>query len=241
MLVLLEKIIVYDVPIWEQLLRLFLSAILGAVFGMERELKNKPAGFITFMLVSLGSCLIALLQLNLVKMTVSLNNDAIGKADPGRIIAQVVSGIGFLGAGTIIHNRGSVKGITTAALLWVSAAVGLVIGIGGVENYVIAIATCALFFPFSLVCRKLGRKFAETKRIHRVLIVFDEKLEKDLIDILTQHGAIIKKTFFHNKYHDNGCSYKEVYFYISLSKGLDYEEFISSLANCNIIEQIEET
>lgn len=240
MFIILSKTLLYDVPIWEQLLRLFLAAILGAIFGIERELKNKPAGFITFMLVLLGSCLIALLQLNLIKMVIEANSDAIGKADPGRIIAQVVSGVGFLGAGTIIHNRGNVKGITTAALLWVSAAVGLVVGVGGISNYVIAIATCLLFFPLSLIVRKLGRKFAENKRVHRVLIIFDEKYEKDLINILVNQGAIIKKTFFHNKYHDNGKSYKEVYFYLSLSKHLDYEDFISSLSNCSIIEQIEE-
>ena len=106
-------------------LRLILACVLGAVFGFEREIKNKPAGYITFLLVSMGSCLFAILQKNILGPETQ---------DKSRIIAQVVSGVGFLGAGTILHNRGSVKGITTAALLWVSAAVGLLIGTGGILN-----------------------------------------------------------------------------------------------------------
>ena len=77
-----EDKVFYDVSIYEQLFRLLLATLLGAVLGMERELKNKPAGFITFMLVSLGSCLIALMQINLVNMTVGV--EAVAKSDPGQ-------------------------------------------------------------------------------------------------------------------------------------------------------------
>ena len=119
---------------WEvmfsMLLRVILACVLGSVFGFEREIKNKPAGYVTFLLVSLGSCLFAILQCNI------LGPDS---QDKSRIIAQVVSGVGFLGAGTILHNRGSVKGITTAALLWVSASIGLLVGTGGIINIFIAI------------------------------------------------------------------------------------------------------
>lgn len=233
-----ENEVFYDVSIYEQLFRLLIATLFGAVLGMERELKNKPAGFITFMLVSLGSCLIALLQINLINMSVEI--DTIAKADPGRIIAQVVSGIGFLGAGTIIHNRGNVKGITTAALLWVSAAIGLVVGIGGIHNYIIATATVLLFFPLSLLSRKMGRKFTETKRVHRILIIFQEEFERELYDTIAQNGAIVKKTFFHNKYHEEGKSFKEVYFYISMTKRTSYEDLISKLSSLEIVAQLEE-
>ena len=183
----------YDVHILEQIFRLFLATLLGAILGMERELKNKPAGFITFMLVSLGSCVIALLQINIVKMTVQVSGDV--NVDATRIIAQVVSGIGFLGAGTIINNRGNVKGISTAALLWVSAAIGLCVGIGGLENYIIAITTVVFIFPLALIARKIAMSYANRKKTHRILIVYDENCEDELNETIYKDGGIIKKIF----------------------------------------------
>src|SRR5690606_8186930 len=111
-----------DALLIEQILRILAATIVGATIGYEREIKNKPAGFFTFTLVCVGSCLIAILQQN-----IYLENPS---SEPGRIIAQVISGIGFLGAGSIIHNRGNVKGLTTAAMLWLASALGLLIGTG---------------------------------------------------------------------------------------------------------------
>ena len=119
----------------EQILQVIGALIVGAAIGYEREIKNKPAGFFTFTLVCVGSCLIAILQKNIVNdaseqiLANPLLADVL-KVDQGRIVAQVVSGIGFLGAGTIIHNRGNVKGITTAAMLWLVSGLGLMIGTG---------------------------------------------------------------------------------------------------------------
>lgn len=228
----------YDVSIYEQIFRIFLATLLGAVLGMERELKNKPAGFITFMLVSLGSCVIALLQINIVKMTVNATGDV--NVDATRIIAQVVSGIGFLGAGTIINNRGNVKGISTAALLWVSAGVGLCVGIGGLNNYVIAVATVVVFFPFVLIARKVAMLYANKKKVHRILIVFDENLEDELNALITQRGGIIKKTFFHNKTIENQISNKEVFYYIAMQKKYNYSELIESIASLEYVIELEE-
>ena len=228
----------YDVHILEQIFRVFLATLLGAVLGMERELKNKPAGFITFMLVSLGSCVIALLQINIVKMTVHASGDV--NVDATRIIAQVVSGIGFLGAGTIINNRGNVKGISTAALLWVSAAVGLCVGIGGLENYIIAVTTVIVFFPFVLVARKVAMIYANKKKVHRILIVYDENLEEELNTVITQHGGIVKKTYFHNKTIENQISNKEVFYYIAMQKKYNYAELIQSIAALDYVVELEE-
>lgn len=228
----------YDVHILEQIFRVFLATLLGAVLGMERELKNKPAGFITFMLVSLGSCVIALLQINIVKMTVHASGDV--NVDATRIIAQVVSGIGFLGAGTIINNRGNVKGISTAALLWVSAAVGLCVGIGGLENYIIAVTTVIVFFPFVLVARKVAMIYANKKKVHRILIVYDENLEEELNTVITQHGGIVKKTYFHNKTIENQISNKEVFYYIAMQRKYNYAELIQSIAALDYVVELEE-
>lgn len=104
-------------------LRILLAIVLGGMIGMERGLKNRPAGLRTYMLVCLGACIVML--------TNQYVYEAFGVGDPVRMGAQVVSGIGFLGAGTIIVTaRNQIKGLTTAAGLWASACVGLALGIG---------------------------------------------------------------------------------------------------------------
>lgn len=106
-------------------LRLMLAAALGGMIGLEREHSGKPAGFRTNMLICMGAALIT-------EVSWIVANDAHnawgGNPDPGRIAAQIVSGIGFLGAGTILHTRGTVQGLTTAATLWVVAAIGMAVG-----------------------------------------------------------------------------------------------------------------
>ena len=103
-----------------------MSVLLGGAIGLERGLKNRPAGLRTYMLVCMGSCL--------VMMTNQYATQVYGAGDPVRMGAQVVSGIGFLGAGTIVvTRRHQIKGLTTAAGLWASAAAGLAIGIGFYE------------------------------------------------------------------------------------------------------------
>ncbi|MDR0839792.1 MAG: MgtC/SapB family protein [Christensenellaceae bacterium] len=108
------------------LLRLLLSALAGGLLGMERERKNRPAGFRTYMLVCVGAAMVMLTN-QFVQQLYNLS-------DPVRMGAQVISGIGFLGAGTIVMTgKNKIKGITTAAGLWVSACCGLAIGVGFYE------------------------------------------------------------------------------------------------------------
>ena len=108
------------------IIRIVLSVVIGGLIGMERELKSRPAGLRTYMVVCLGACLIML--------TNQYVFQTFGTGDPVRMGAQVISGIGFLGAGTImVTRRNQVKGLTTAAGLWTAAGVGLAIGIGFYE------------------------------------------------------------------------------------------------------------
>lgn len=109
---------------YEIALRLFLACVFGGVVGFERERNDSPAGFRTHILVSLGSALIMVLSMYGFNDFNSVNKD------PARLAAQVVSGIGFLGAGTILRDKTSIKGLTTAASLWVVAAIGLAAGAG---------------------------------------------------------------------------------------------------------------
>jgi putative Mg2+ transporter-C (MgtC) family protein len=106
------------------LVRCGAAALCGAMIGLERELKNKPAGFRTNILICLGSAMYMAIGLLLV------NEAGESMADPARIAAQVVTGIGFLGAGCIIQQRERVTGLTTAATIWVVAAIGIVAGAG---------------------------------------------------------------------------------------------------------------
>jgi len=104
-------------------IKIFFSLFLGGLVGLEREIKHKPAGLRTNILICLGSTIIMIVSLNLSKIYGSI-------VDPSRIAAQVVTGIGFIGAGAIIRSRGSVHGLTTAATIWVIAGIGLAIGNG---------------------------------------------------------------------------------------------------------------
>ena len=128
-------------------LRIILAMIMGGVIGYERELKHRPAGFRTYMLVALGSAVTVILSqyLDLMLSTggaESLRENQVGnRTDVVRIGAQVINGIGFIGAGTIlVTSRNEVKGLTTAAGLWASACMGLAIGAGFYECFLIGFA-----------------------------------------------------------------------------------------------------
>lgn len=115
--------------------RLALAAVLGGVIGIERETGGKPAGIRTHALVCLGSALFMLISIKSPEFFPGTKT-----VDPGRIAAGVVTGVGFLGAGTIIRAGGSVKGLTTAASIWTVAAIGLGVGVGYYATAVVATA-----------------------------------------------------------------------------------------------------
>ena len=153
-------------------LRILLAVFLGGLLGLERELKNRPAGMRTYMLVCSGACLIMLTNQYVFQVG--------GIGDPVRMGAQVVSGIGFLGAGTIIVTRHSqIKGLTTAAGLWTSAGVGLALGIGFYEAAVIGcVASVTVMTFLQRMDNKIHRK---TKRMD---IYFELEARVPLGDVL---------------------------------------------------------
>lgn len=110
--------------------KLLLSSVLGGLIGLEREVHGRPAGFRTHLLVSLGSCLFVIASIDFYRMYGNFSGSLPVGVDPGRVAAQVVTGIGFLGAGAIIKEKASIRGLTTAACLWVASAVGLACGAG---------------------------------------------------------------------------------------------------------------
>lgn len=108
----------------ELMVRILLAAALGAIVGVERERRRMPAGFRTFMLVSVGSALFMIISIY------GFDDSGSVIRDPARIAAQVVTGIGFLGAGMLLRTAGSIRGLTTAAGIWVMAAIGMAAGAG---------------------------------------------------------------------------------------------------------------
>ncbi len=169
--------------------RLLLAAVLSGIVGWERERLRKPAGFRTHILVGLGSALVMLTSLYVPSLYPRFN------VDPARIAAQVVVGIGFLGAGTILHSKeGWVSGLTTAASLWVVAGMGLAVGIGFYEAALTAwvLVIVALYF--------LNRidDYIERHLYHSVQISgrFRTHLAEDVKDRLREAGVVILKSEF---------------------------------------------
>ncbi len=130
----------------ELVLRLLGAALLGAAVGLEREIRNQPAGLRTQLLVALGACLFTLISAYGFEAFVGEGADPQFVFDPTRIAAQIVTGIGFLGAGAILRYGMNVRGLTTAASLWVVAALGMAIGLGAylIASVTVAIALLAL-------------------------------------------------------------------------------------------------
>jgi len=116
--------------LWTILGRLALAFLLGGIIGWEREYEDKPAGLRTFILVCVGAALFVLTVLEAVEQAQSMTRVGPTRVDPVRIISSIAQGIGFLGAGTILVSRGSVLGLTTAAAIWATSAVGVASGLG---------------------------------------------------------------------------------------------------------------
>ena len=127
------------------MLRLFVALILGAVIGLERERQERAAGLRTVTMVSLGSCLFTV-----------VGEYGFHPTDPSRVAAQIVTGIGFLGAGTIFLRKDLVRGLTTAATIWATAAVGMA---AGTEQYFAAVFTTLLVLGVLMVLKPVERRF----------------------------------------------------------------------------------
>lgn len=141
-------------------IRLVTATLLGGLIGMEREWHGKEAGFRTHALVSLGSALVMVVSIQIYEIYHGVTN-----MDPGRIAAQVVSGIGFIGAGAIIRSQEKVTGLTTAAVLWSSAGVGLACGLG---QYKPAFISTFLILVVLILFSKVDQYFSKKhkSRVH---------------------------------------------------------------------------
>lgn len=144
-----------------------LAALLGGVVGIERESLNRPAGLRTHILVCVGATLIMLVSIDLFRAY-----HEVSSVDPGRIAAQVVSGIGFLGAGTILREGMTVRGLTTAASLWVTAGIGLAVGTGMV---VPAALTSIIVVTALIVLSRVERTYLHARRACTLLLMISDR------------------------------------------------------------------
>ena len=165
--------------------RLCLAGLLGGLVGLEREMHSQPAGLRTHMIVSLGACLLMLVSIHMAELSPS-------KSDPGRIAAQVVAGVGFLGAGAIMRSGLSVRGLTTAACLWTVAAIGLAVGCG---YWRAALVTTLLTLVATVVFQKIERKFSKGKAIRRFVVHAKDSatLVSKLEEIMLRAGIGIRE------------------------------------------------
>ncbi|MFD3157268.1 MgtC/SapB family protein [Haloimpatiens sp. FM7330] len=183
----------------EIIIRLGLAILIGGLIGYEREFKNRPAGFRTHILVCVGAAVISMIQVyDIERITNSiLAHPELGqalKADIGRLGAQVITGIGFLGAGTIIHDKGSVKGLTTAATIWIVACIGLAIGMG---HYFLSISATVGVLIVLVSLKRLESKLFEKGKIVKLEIHY---LENNFINevekLFSQYSIKVKNIEF---------------------------------------------
>jgi putative Mg2+ transporter-C (MgtC) family protein len=168
--------------LWDFLLKALLAIACGGLIGVEREIKQKPAGFRTNILICVGSALFMWLSIH-----VGLDL-ASGRGDPGRIAAQVVTGIGFIGAGTILHSRGHITGLTSAAMIWVVAAIGMAIG-GG--YHAVAILATLLILLVQVGLGLVERRLFGHCVMRDCEVAFDDdrgRTRKEIEKALRAHG-----------------------------------------------------
>lgn len=224
--------------LYEVVIRLLLAILIGGLIGYEREFKNRPAGFRTHILVCIGACVISMIQLYDVQETVKLilaqpQLASALKADIGRIGAQVVSGVGFLGAGTIIHEKGSIKGLTTAASLWVVACIGLAIGLG--YYYLSILAAIAVVISL-VTLKKFESRFLEKASIIKIQIEYLDKKEmvKKVDSYFEDKNVKIKNIeFLLEEELEGEFAYMKSLYTILVPRYVRREELIKDLASFN--------
>ncbi len=180
---------------FEVIVRLVVALVLGGAIGIEREYRSKDAGFRTHFLVALGSALFTV---------VSMYGFPSGDSDSSRVAAQVVSGIGFLGAGMIIFQRNFIRGLTTAAGLWVTAAVGMACGTG---NYIIAVAATAMVLVGLEVLNALIFPVV-TNHIHVEFSTSDKARARDVVAQIKEKSKNVYDYNFKEVDKGGGVSYE---------------------------------
>ena len=214
-------------------LRILAAVVFGGLIGLERGMKNRPAGLRTYMLVCVGSCLVMLTNQYIFQAAAS--------GDPTRMAAQVVSGIGFLGAGTIVvTRRNQIKGLTTAAGLWSAAGVGLALGIGFYEAA--AVGTLAIFTVMTLLQKMDNRMHRKTKTVEVYIEVGKELSLGELLRKLREEEFEVQDVQRESGLETGGESGTRAYIAVLKAKNrqnhMDIVEKVRELSGVVYVEEL---
>lgn len=203
--------------------RLLVSLILGCMIGYERKRKGQSAGVRTFALISMGATLAMILSIYVATDYFEL------KGDPTRIAAQVVSGIGFLGAGAIIRMKGSVRGLTTAASIWVTAAIGMVVGVGMFALAVLG-TFCVLFVLSWLEAYEQKTNFSWSTKVVRVKMRGIISSSQEYMSVFEEFNVHVNDTYITFDYEGNNT----IANFVVLSKArTDFSDLFVKLGTLN--------
>jgi len=212
--------VVVAVSNYEMIFKLALACILGGLIGLERESLNRPAGLRTYTLVCVGSTLAMIVSID-----IYLLYHHTVQADPGRIAAQVISGIGFLGAGTIMREGATVRGLTTAAGLWVVACIGLAVGAG---LYLPAVVTTLLILFVLIYFVKFEQVVTGLREYKGMVILVEDGPGQvgNIGSILGEMGVLIKNIQLSRTETED----LEVELLLELPTGISINEVIDELS-----------
>ena len=216
--------------VYEIIFKLALACILGAMIGLERESLNRPAGLRTYTLVCVGSALAMIVSIDIYMQYYQTVN-----ADPGRIAAQVISGIGFLGAGTIMREGASVRGLTTAAGLWVVACIGLAVGAG---LYIPAVATTILILFVLIYFIRFEQFFTGLREYKGLVMVVEDRPGQvgNIGSILGDMGVLIKNIQLNHMENEDNL---EVELLVELPSGMKISDVIEELSTMKELKSID--
>lgn len=212
--------------------RLIVAAILGGIVGMERGSGDRPAGFRTHILVCVGSALFMLVSIygfdDIAPVNTVMENDIGTRRDTARIAAQVVSGIGFLGAGTILHEGLTIKGLTTAASLWIVSAIGLAVGSG---MYLLSTAATVLTMVTLVTFHNWEKRFVGNRSERRFIRVITRNVPGVITEVtayLSECGIKVKTL---NVKSDNQNDNIILELYLKMDKSIAIAEVASGIQN----------
>ncbi|MDO5649384.1 MAG: MgtC/SapB family protein [Gallicola sp.] len=221
----------------EIIVRIVASILVGVLIGYEREMKGHPAGLRTHILVCVGACLLSLIQVNAAYQTILLANDPeaakVLSVDMTRLTAQIVNGIGFLGAGTIILTKNKIKGLTSAASIWTTAAIGIAMGMG---YYFMGFISCIIIFLSLLLMKRI----VQYPLIYSFTVVYKD--QDHLIDKMESYMTLNKAMIINKRYSydlKEGVLLHKNHYKVDLRKVSSITVFFSQLFKLGIIDSID--
>ena len=202
-----------DVNALNAVFKLTLSLLLGCVVGLERKRKGQIAGLRTFALISMGATLAMILSIYSPQEYMGLKN-----GDPGRVAAQVITGVGFLGAGAIIQMKGSVRGLTTAAGIWMVATIGMAVGVG---MYLVSVIATLLIIFILVTLERYEHKLniGQESKIVRVKVKGILSTQSDYSAIFARHAIHVSDEYLKFDYEQN---FTIINFVILTKGGVDF-------------------